>query len=894
MSPIPRQLAPPLVALGLVLACLLAYSPALSGQLLWDDDAHVITRPNLQTLQGLLHIWTRPGATQQYYPLVYTSFWIEAHLWGTSHTPGYHVLNVLLHASGAFLLWRVLLRLSVPGALLAAFLFALHPVHVESVAWISERKNVMSGLFYFATALAFFRLLPPDAERPPAVRWRSVLPVLLLFLAALFSKTVTATLPAAILLLIYWKRSGRADALTWRDLTPVAAAGLAGVLLYGLLRQWIVLASRHGDQPGFPLKLLAVAAALALLLPLIHRQRARIRWRWIGPILPLFVLGVGVGLITPWFEKHFVGAGGEHFGFSPADRLLIAGRAVGFYLGKLFWPAELIFIYPRWNIDDADPRQYLYPAAFLVAVVLLWRLRHRLTLAPLVALLFFAGTLFPALGFFDVYPFVFSFVADHFQYLASVGPLALFAASAALIARRASPPLDRLTPMPAVTLVIVLATLTWRQAHFYTDSPTLYTHILERNPDSWLAHNNIATHYNQRRRFDLALQHADQSLALRPDNDLAHNNRALALTGLHRYDDALAAYRDSIRRRHANRSVNRAYVELLEYLQCLPEAVNLYQELLEVHPDSAELHYALGHALDKSGRYAPAEARYRRAIELQPYIPEAHNDLALVLLRQGRVPEAMPFLRNAFKLRAHYPEAHKNMGVALLARGDVEGGLAELRQALAYDPDLPEAHYEIGLVLLSRQRFDLAAEHFATAVRAAPRFVEARVNLAAALYSAGHTRRAIEELRVVVAQRPDHASARRNLAVILEQLGHTAEAVTHYRAAVAARPDWAEALDRLAWLLATDPSPQVRHAADAVRLAMRAVELTGRANPRAHDTLAAAYAELGDMNAAVAAIDRAIELARQGHQDSLLPDLLRRQRLYLAGQPYHEPPRPRP
>ena len=340
--------------------------PALRGGFNWDDDAYVTNNLTLRSVHGLSQIWGQLTATPQYYPLVFTSFWLEYHLWGLNPL-GYHVVNVLLHALAAMLLWRVLVRLQLPGAWLAAGIFALHPVAVESVAWVTERKNVLSAVFYFAAALAYLRWRD-DGTTTTGLRatssWRSLVLYLLslaLFICALFSKTVTASLPAALLLVIWWK---------------------------------------HG----------------------------RIAGRDVWPLLPFFVAGAALGLVTSWLERTHVGANGPEWALSFFDRCLIAGRALWFYAGKLFWPANLTFIYPRWQIDPGIWWQWLFPAAAIALVMILWSLRGRIGRGPLVAVLFFAGTLLPALGFANVYPMRYSFVADHFQYLASVGLIVLAAA----------------------------------------------------------------------------------------------------------------------------------------------------------------------------------------------------------------------------------------------------------------------------------------------------------------------------------------------------------------------------------------------------------------------------------------------------------------------------------
>src|SRR5688572_14862801 len=366
-----------LIGSGVLLAMtLIAYLPAFRAGFIWDDPDYVVNNATLRSLDGLRQIWFVPRATPQYYPLVHTSFWIEYQLWRLNPA-GYHAVNVLLHALAAVLLWRVLKLLDVPGAWLAAAIFAVHPMHVESVAWVTERKNVLSGVFYLAAALAYFRssfglwgsgigedkdtAVDSSNTRHPKPDTRYSLS-LGLFVCALLSKTVTASLPATILLVIWWKR-GR---ITRRDVVP---------------------------------------------------------------LIPFFVIGVALALNTARLEREHVGASGAEFDFSALDRILIAGRAAWFYAWKLIAPVNLSFIYPRWTIDDRAAWQYAFPLAAVALVAALFVLRHRIGRGPLVAILFFGGTLVPALGFFNVYPMRYTFVADHFAYHASIGIIVLIAAA---------------------------------------------------------------------------------------------------------------------------------------------------------------------------------------------------------------------------------------------------------------------------------------------------------------------------------------------------------------------------------------------------------------------------------------------------------------------------------
>jgi hypothetical protein len=270
----------------LLLIILAAYQQVWHAGYIWDDDSYVTKNATLRDLHGLWRIWFEVAATPQYYPLVHTSFWIEHHLWGLNPL-GYHLVNLVLHALGAILLWRGLLRLGIPGAWLAAAIFAVHPVEVESVAWITERKNVLSAVFYFAAALTYLRFETARDEKDQAgQRWYLYFASLFLFVLALLSKTVACSLPAALLLVRWWK-SGR------------------------------------------------------------------IKWRDILALLPFFAFGLGLGLLTAWLEKHHVRAEGEEWALTFGQRFLIAGRALWFYASKLLWPANLIFIYPRWDVSAA-------------------------------------------------------------------------------------------------------------------------------------------------------------------------------------------------------------------------------------------------------------------------------------------------------------------------------------------------------------------------------------------------------------------------------------------------------------------------------------------------------------------------------------------------------------
>jgi tetratricopeptide (TPR) repeat protein len=582
---------------------LAAYAPALKGEFLWDDLGHV-THPALQSWSGLLRIWFEPGTTQQYYPLLHSAFWFEHRLWGDA-TLGYHLVNVLLHATAATLFGLLLRRLAVPGAWIAAALFLLHPVCVESVAWICEQKNTLSLVLYLCAALAYLRFDTQRSGRAYALATG-------LFVLALLTKTVTATLPGALLVVAWWRRGK----LSWR----------ADVL----------------------------------------------------PVLPWFALGAGGGLFTAHFERVLIGAQGADFALSAADRLVLSGRVFWFYLGKLAWPADLIFVYPRWHVDAATWWQWLFPLAGLALLggLVWWSRRSR---APLAVALLFAGSLFPVLGFVNVYPFVFSYVADHFQYLASLGVFALAGAA-----------LSRL-PRPAVIIAPVLLAgllgfLTWNQAAQYRDNVTLYETTLRRNPDAWLAHHNLATLHSDGGRYAEALPHIERTLALRPDYPEALAMLGNVLTQLGRPGEALAPLERAVRRQ----------------------------------PRYAEAHNNLGAALMALGRPDEGRARFEQAVQLQPDYVAARLNLGLALASAGRIAEATPHFQKAVELDPAHLQARLQLGTALAMQARYADALPHFEAALELDPESDQGHLRLAMTLRALGRTADANAHYLEAIRLNP------------------------------------------------------------------------------------------------------------------------------------------------------------------------------
>ena len=337
----------------------------------------------------------------------------------------------------------------------------------------------------------------------------------------------------------------------------------------------------------------------AALLVIFWWQRGRLSWRRdVLPLVPFFVLGAVAGLLTAWVERKLIGAEGAAFELTIVERCLLAGRAIWFYLGKLFWPRELIFIYPRWQVSQAVWWQYLFPVAALLLLTGCWALRRRWR-GPLAALLFFVGTLLPALGFCNVFPFLYSFVADHFQYLASLGVIALVSAGAALLLGHWGLWRHPLGHAVCLALLASLAALTWRQCRMYADVETLYRVTVDRNPNCWMLHYNLGNFLADREHFDEAIVHYRQVLQHTSEFSVraeVHNNLGTALQTQGKTDEAMAHYRKAL---EINPAYFRAYYNMGRVLADRgrsDEAIDQFRRVLESMPQHAGAHTGLGAA----------------------------------------------------------------------------------------------------------------------------------------------------------------------------------------------------------------------------------------------------------------------------------------------------------
>jgi tetratricopeptide (TPR) repeat protein len=693
----------------LLAALFIAYFPALTGAQVWDDAGH-ITPAKLRSLEGLYRIWFQFGASQQYYPLLHSAFWVEHRIWG-DWVVGYHVITLLFHAIAAYLIVATMRRLSLPGGWLAASIFALHPVSVESVAWISEQKNTLSTVFYLSAAFCYLRF---DQER----RRASYALALVFFILALLSKSVAATLPATLLLVFWWER--------------------------GSLR--------------------------------FNRD--------VKPLLPWFAIGMASGALTAWVEKTYIGAQGADFSLNIVERCLLAGRVIWFYLLKLIWPVHLLFIYPRWTIDAGEAWQYVFPALTIAAIAALWMYSRKTDTprarAPLAAFLCFIAALAPALGFVNVFPFLYSYVADHFQYQAMIAIFIAAAAYLATLTKRLPENRARLAPAIAGVVLAIFGVLVWRQTGLYLDETTLYRKTLAENPRAFMAWTNLALVVDRTPgHAEEAIRLTRKALEIRPTSAEAMNNIGMFLEELNRHEESLAAYRKAAQ---LSPALETAHWGLANGLSAMPgheeEAVREYQTAMRLKPDDDRVFTGLGR---------------------------------LYLRMPGRLQDAVESLREAARLDPGEFGPHVELGEALTRAGDTAGAIAEYRRAIELKRDYAEAHLNLGAALaLSPETVGAAMEEYRTAIRLKPHYAQAHYNLGLLLSDIpGRTSEAIAEYQAALREKPDYAEALCNLGIALEDIpGRKAEAIEKFREAVKADPHLAEA--QYAWGLALVDSPQSR------------------------------------------------------------------------------------
>ena len=680
-----------LQGVAIVLAAWFVFGSAISAGWLWDDGLEITNNPVLRHPAGLWRIWFSPPGLD-YFPLKTTLQWVQWHLWG-AHPAGYHATNLALHVLNAFLLWRVLASIaktspacpeqrrrdrrpkagvegsakaarpfdSVQGgkpsySWLAGLLFVVHPLTVESVAWISEFKNVLSLAFLL---LAFSAWIEWDQEvaqasRLPSLRLQAGTPALLwygfallIFLAAMLSKSSVVMFPVVLLLYAWWKRGG----ITGADLRAT---------------------------------------------------------------LPFFAVSLALGLVTVWFQVHRAIANPGGPSDSLPMRAVAAGREIAFYFFKSVWPVGLLPIYPRWAVSPLTLGEFLPWVVIGAVVVIIWRLtlpeplgclqrrrcvplrpssasgpasRDRCYFARTVAfgLGWFLLNLLPVMGFVPMAYQRISWVADHLAYLPLAGLVGLAGAGigAALLYLTAA--------IPVAIVIVTLAIQSRIYAADFQSEKTLWSYTVDRNPQAWIGYNNLGIALRAEGRRQEAIALYEKALSVRPDFAEAHNDLGVALAEEGRLQEAFAQYEHAIRIEPDFADAYNNEGNLLLGAGHLREATNRFAQALRINPDFPEAHNGMGNALVRAGRVDAAIAQYEEALHINPDFPEAQSNLGAALASSGRLAEAIQHYEQVLLLRPDFADAHNNLGVALARSGRIQEAMAQYRLALHYQPDFPEA-----------------------------------------------------------------------------------------------------------------------------------------------------------------------------------------------------------
>ncbi len=615
-----------ILALGLLVG--IGYLPAmLWGGFVWDDSI-ITDAPPIRELSGLWQIWFSPGALKMweghYWPLVYSTFWLEHKLWGFAPA-GYHVVNVLLHLVNTLLLWRLIARLDISGAWIIAAAFAIHPLHVESVAWVIDRKDLLSTLFYLAAFSAYTRFVATRDPRPYFL-------ALFLFALGMLCKSIVVTLPLALSIYHWW-------------------------------------------------------------------QQGRVTGADVFRLIPFFAVGLFIALADASFYRSNEVIS---FGYSFLERVLIAARVLWFYAGKLLWPTGLAVVYPRWEIDVADPLAWAHVAAAGAVVASLYVFRHRIGRGPLACLLFFAVTLSPVLGFVDFGYMQFSFVADRYQYLAGIGVLlAVIGAAAHGVGQRAGA-WQKIALAVAAGALCAMGVLTWRQSGIYRDKVTFWSHVSAHNPTAPIAAYNLGTAFSEVGRLDEAEEHLHHALTRDPGHENALQNLGSVLVRMSRNDEAVETYRRLVEIDPRNPAAHSGMGIALYYLGRTDEALQSVDRALAIDPNFQEAltnrkgmpqvkaHADAGVAFMARGKFDDAEKHLRYVLKIDPKYTIALQNLALLQLKRQRYDEALEHYRRLVELNPDNAAAHSGMGIALYHSGNVEDALASLDRALALDPTLED------------------------------------------------------------------------------------------------------------------------------------------------------------------------------------------------------------
>jgi len=614
------------VCLGLVLAVAAVFGQTLDYNFInYDDNQYVFRNTDVSSglsARGVAWAFSQRHANN-WHPLTWLSHMLDCQLYGLEPW-GHHLTNVLLHAATAVVLFLVLQCMTGglwPSALAAA-LFAVHPLRVESVAWVSERKDVLSGLFFVLCLGAYAGYV----RRPGA--WSRYLMLILLYVFGLMSKPILVTLPAVLLFLDFWPL-GR-----FSHVSPLPLGEGQGV-------------RAESDE-----------CANALTLALSRRERGLARL--VLEKLPLIALSAAACLATIWAQSGAI-SGAEYVPLPWRIGNAVVSYAV--YIGQMFYPVGLAVLYPHPGVHL--PLWQAAAAALVLTAItaasLVGRRRYPFLLA---GWLWYLVMLLPVIGLIQVGR---QAHADRYTYLPQIGLAVALAWTVAELVRL-HPGWKRWLATVSTLWVIVMAIAAIRQTTYWRDSPTLWARALARGGANPTAHLNLGVAWANYDQLDSAIVELRLAIQEDPDFVKAHFGLGVVLEKQGKLDEAMAQYRRTIELDPEHPEAPNALGAALVGQGKVSEAIPLYRKAIELKPDFAEAHNNLGAALEAVGEDEEAALCYERAIQLKSDYAEAHNNLGTLLGRRGQLDEAIDHFQRALQIDPSHPKAANNLRGAIKMR----------------------------------------------------------------------------------------------------------------------------------------------------------------------------------------------------------------------------------
>ena len=772
------------VALGLMVA--VSYFPALWGGFVWDDLI-LVEEPVIHRASGLWNIWFSPSDIKtegHYWPVVYTSFWLEHKLWGLAPL-GYHLVNVLLHLVNSVLVWRLLLRLAVPGAWVAAAVFAVHPLHVESVAWVIERKDLLSALFYLTAVLTWIRFV----ETPG---WGRYVLSLALYTAGMLSKSVVVTLPAALLIWHVWKRE-RVTSTDLLRLAPFFVVGL-GITLGDLS----FYTSREPLSLGYSPVERALIAARAL-------------WFYVGKLLwptdltviyPLWDIRAGDPLAWTYLLgaaalAAFLWFGRRRFGPGPLAGALFYAVTLAPVLGFVdYGYMQFAFV--------ADRFQYLAGIAVMAVLVAgATEAASRLPDAVRKSAPYFVAAVLVVLGALTwrqagIYRDGITFFSHIVAHNPDARDAHLNLANELIEADR---------PEEAVAAARMAVEKRPDMAAGYSNLGNALMHLdrldeaeeslrraLELDPRNRDARQNMAETFRKQKRHEAAVEAYHRVLELDRGYALAHAGLGDALLSLERYEEAVESLTEAISLgtdEKVTAALHFLLGKALQRLGRLEAAAEHLHRAVELDQSEAQPLVTLANLRIAQGRTEEADEYLNRARELNPRDPATLQNTAEALRKQERYTESIEAYRAALDVDPQYALAHAGLGDTLFRMKRYEEAAASLTRALTIEPDLRMAgslHLLAGRVLQELARPGEAANHYERALEIDPRNAEAMDRFAMLRFGQKRYREALRLYRTLLEIRPDSAQNHANLGATLFYLDRLDDARQSLERALALDP----------------------------------------------------------------------------------------------------------